>query len=75
MLNVVKTKINMDVGLKNKIVIICSFRNTKPIIHTGYLVSIEYTNICYVEPHRIIIDDITYLAFNYGINIYIENLT
>ena len=37
--------------------------------------TIERTNLSYVEPHRIIIKDITFLAFNYEINIYIENLS
>lgn len=29
----------------------------------------------YVEPHRIIINDITFLAFNYSTEIFIENLS
>ena len=31
--------------------------------------------ICDVEPHRIIINDITFLAFNYSNEIFIENLS
>ena len=33
------------------------------------------TNLSYIEPHRIIIKDIIFLAFNYETNIYIENLS
>ena len=32
------------------------------------------TNLTYVEPHRIIINYITFLAFNYSNEIFIENL-
>ena len=30
------------------------------------------TNLTYVEPHRIIINDITFLTFNYSIEIFIS---
>ena len=40
----------------------------------GSIRTIERTNLSYVEPHRIIIKGITFLAFNYKANIYIENL-
>ena len=36
---------------------------------------IDRTNLTYVEPHRIIINDITFLAFNYSNEIFIENLS
>ena len=35
---------------------------------------IDKTNLTYLEPHRIIINDITFLAFNYSNEIFIENL-
>ena len=65
----------METALKNKIEFICNFCNTTPTIHNGSVRTIEYTNISYVEPHRIVIKGITYLAFNYESNIYIENLS
>ena len=49
--------------------------NTTPIIENGSLRTIERTKLSYVEPHRIIIKGITFLAFNYETNIYIENLS
>ena len=36
---------------------------------------IERTNLAYVEPHRIIIKGITFLAFNYETSIYVEDLS
>ena len=41
----------------------------------GSIRTIKRTNLSYVEPHRIIIKGITFLAFNYETNIYIENLS
>ena len=35
---------------------------------------IDKTNLTYLEPHRIIINSITFLAFNYSNEIFIENL-
>lgn len=75
MVNIIKQEIEIETALKNKIEFICSFCNTTPIIHNGSVRTIEHTNISYVEPHRIVIRGITYLAFNYESNIYIENLS
>ena len=61
--------------LKKKIEFICDFCNTTPTIFNGSIRTIEHTNLTYVEPHRIIIKDKMFLAFNYETNIYIENLT
>ena len=74
MVNVIKKEIEIEESLKNKIEFICSFCNTTPTIENGILRIIERTNLSYVEPHRIIIKGITFLAFNYETNIYIENL-
>ena len=68
-------KIEMEEALKNKIEFICSFCNTTPTIYNGSIRMIEHTNLQYVEPHRVIIKGITFLAFNYESNLYIENLS
>ena len=68
-------KIEMEEALKNKIEFICSFCNTTPTIYNGSIKMIEHTNLQYVEPHRVIIKGITFLAFNYESNLYIENLS
>ena len=75
MVYIVKQEIEIETALKNKIEFICSFCNTTPIIHNGSIRTIDHTNISYVEPHRIVIKGITYLAFNYEIDIYVENLS
>ena len=75
MVRVITQEIEIDESLKKKIEFICSFCNTTPIIENGSLRTIERTNLAYVEPHRIIIKGITFLAFNYEISIYVEDLS
>ena len=75
MLRVITQEIKMEESLKKKIEFICSFCNTTPIIENGSLRTIERTNLAYVEPHRIIIKGITFLAFNYETSIYVEDLS
>ena len=74
MINIIKEKIEIEDGLSSRIKIICDFCNTKPIILNGSIRYIEYTNLTYIEPHRIIINDKLYFAFNYSNEIYIRNL-
>ena len=61
--------------LKKKLELICEFSNTTLKIINGSIRKIDRTNLTYVEPHRIIINDITFLAFNYSNKIFIENLS
>ena len=75
MVRVITQEIEIEESLKKKIEFICSFCNTTPIIENGSLRTIERTNLAYVEPHRIIIKGITFLAFNYEISIYVEDLS
>ena len=75
MVSVIKKEIEIEESLKKKIEFICSFCNTTPIIENGSLRIIERTNLAYVEPHRIIIKGITFLAFNYETSIYVEDLS
>ena len=75
MVRVIIQEIEIEESLKKKIEFICSFCNTTPIIENGSLRTIERTNLAYVEPHRIIIKEITFLAFNYETSIYVEDLS
>jgi hypothetical protein len=36
---------------------------------------VQETNLSYIEPHRVIIKGITFLAFNYSKTLYIGNLS
>ena len=75
MVNIVKEKLDIEDSLKKKIDFICNFTNTKPTIINGSIRKIDKTNLTYIEPHRIIINDTTFLAFNYSNEIFIENLS
>ena len=75
MVRVITQEIEIEKSLKKKLEFICSFCNTTPIIENGSLRTIERTNLAYVEPHRIIIKGITFLAFNYETSIYVEDLS
>lgn len=75
MVNITKEKLEIDKDLKKKIEFICSFCNTTSTIINGNIRKINKTNLNYIEPHRIIIKGITFLAFNYSNEIFIENLS
>ncbi|MFR8152901.1 MAG: hypothetical protein ACLU7U_06390, partial [Romboutsia timonensis] len=74
MVNIIKQEIVIEESLKKKLELICEFSNTTLKIINGSIRKIDRTNLTYVEPHRIIINDITFLAFNYSNEIFIENL-
>ena len=75
MIKIIKEDLDIEEALKKKLEFICSFCNTDCEIKKGSIRTIEKTNLSYVEPHRVIIKGITFLAFNYETNIYIENLS
>ena len=74
MVNIIKEELSLEESLKKKIEFICDFTNTKPTIINGNIRKVDRTNLIYIEPHRIIINNITFLAFNYSNEIFIENL-
>lgn len=51
------------------------FCNTTPTIENGNIRKIDKTNLNYIEPQRIIINNVMFLAFNYSNEIYINNLS
>ena len=75
MVNITKKELEIDNELKKKIEFICSFCNTTPTIINGNIRKINKTNLNYIERHRIIIKGVTFLAFNYSNEIFVENLS
>ena len=67
-------ELEMESNLKQRIEFICEFCHIKPTIINGSIRKIDKTNISYIEPHRVIIKNITFLVFNYSSDIYISNL-
>lgn len=75
MVNIIKEEITLEESLKKKLEFICEFAKVKPTIINGSIRRIDKTNLTYIEPHRIIINNTTFLAFNYSNEIFIENLS
>ena len=75
MINIISKPLEFDYELKKKIEFICDFCNTQQKIIPGNIRNIEHTNLSYIEPHRVIIKGITFLAFNYSKTLYINNLS
>ncbi len=74
MVNIIKEEISLEELLK-KLEFICDFAKVKPTFINGSIRKIDKTNLTYIEPHRIIINNITFLIFNYSNEIFIENLS
>ena len=74
MINIIKQEIEMKESLKQRLEFICQFCKTKPIFINGSIRKIDKSNLNFIEPHRVIIKDITFLVFNYSTDIYIRNL-
>ena len=75
MIKFIKQEVPFEKSLKQRLDFICKFCKTKPTFINGNIIKIDKTNLAYVEPHRIIIKGITFLAFNYSNEIFIENLS
>ena len=75
MIKIIEQEITLDGVLKKKLELICDFCNITPKFINGSIRKIDNTNLSYVEPHRMIINNITFLVFNYSDEIYINNLS
>ena len=74
MLKVITKEIPIDEELKTRIQFICDFCNTTPTFINGSIRKIQKTNINYIEPNKIKIKGTTFLVFNHGRDVYVENL-
>ena len=75
MVKIIKEEIPIEESLKGKLEFICEFTKTTPTIINGNVRKIDKTNLTYIEPHRIILKGITFLAFNYSKTLYVGNLS
>ena len=66
--------LEIESNLKQRIEFICEFCHIKPTIINGSIRKNDKTNLSYIEPHRVIVKDTTFLAFNYSTDIYIGSL-
>lgn len=75
MINIIKKEIDVEESLRKRLEIICDFCNNTPEIINGSIRKVDKTNLSYIEPHKIIIKNNVFLAFNYSNEIYINNLS
>lgn len=74
-MKIIKQKLEFEECLKQRLEFICEFSKVTPTFINGSIRKIEKTNLTYIEPHQVIIKNITFLVFNYSNDIYITNLT
>ena len=74
MLEIIKKEIPMSDELTSKIKWCSNYCKTKPQIYNGQLRIVKRTNLAYVEPHRVIMNNTLYLFFNEQNFFYIGDL-
>ena len=74
-MQIIKKELQFEENLKQRLEFICEFSKVTPTFINGSIRKLEKTNLTYIEPHRVIIKNITFLVFNYSNDIYIANLT
>ena len=74
-MKIIKEEQQMQESLRKKLEFICEFAKVTPTFINGSIRKIERTNLSYVEPHKMIIKNVTFLVFDYSEDIYITNLT
>ena len=70
-----KQELEFEECLKQRLEFICEFSKVTPTFINGSIRKLDKTNLTYIEPHRMIIKNITLLVFNYSNDVYISNLT
>ena len=74
-MKIIKQELQFEESLKQRLEFICEFSKVTPKFVNGSIRKLEKTNISYIEPHRVIIKNITFLVFNYSNDVYVSNLT
>lgn len=64
MVNIIKEKLPIEESLRKKLELICEFAKTTPTIINGNIRKIDRTNLTYIKPNRIIINEIKNLYQN-----------
>ena len=74
-MKIIKEELQFEKSLKQRLEFICEFAKVTPTFVNGSIRKIENTNLSYIEPHRVVIKDTTFLVFNYSNDVYISNLS
>ena len=74
MLNIIEEKLDLSSELKKKINWTKNYTSASIRLEEGHLIRLEPSNLAYVDPHKVIINNYTFLFFN-GVNaFYVNNL-
>ena len=73
-MKIIKQGLQFEESLKQRLEFICEFSKVTPTFINGSMKN-RKTNLTYIELHRVIIKNITFLVFNYSNDVYISNLT
>ena len=74
-MKIIKQELQFEESLKQRLEFICEFSKVSPTFIKGSIRKIEKTNLSYIEPHKVIVKNITLLVFNYSNDVYISNLS
>ena len=74
-MKIIKEELQFEESLKQRLEFICEFSKVTPTFVNGSIRKIENTNLSYIEPHRVVIKNTTFLVFNYSNDVYISNLS
>ena len=69
----IKQELEFEECLKQRLKFICEFSKVTPTFINGSIRKLDKTNLTYIEPHRMIIKNISFLVFNYSNDVYISN--
>ncbi len=73
-IKIITQELEIKSNFKQRLEFICKFFHITPTIINGSIRKIDKTNLSYIEQHRVIVKDTTFLAFNYSTDIYIGSL-
>lgn len=59
-MKIIKEELQFEENLKKRLEFICEFAKVTPTFINSSIRKIEKTNISYIEPHRVIIQNITF---------------
>ena len=65
-MKIIKQELEFEECLKQRLEFICEFSKVTPTFINGSIRKIDKTNLSYIETHKIIVKDTTFLAFNYS---------
>ena len=74
-MKIIKQELQFEECLKQRLEFICEFSKVSPTFVNGSIRKLDKTNLSYIEPHKVIVKNITLLVFNYSNDVYISNLS